>query len=77
MHKNALAEVLERVKAWPEEDQETLADYARAIEAQRTGVYVMTSEERGSVEQGLAEAARGEFATDSEMQELRKRYGAK
>lgn len=75
MSTNALTDVLERVKSWPKEDQETLAEYAREIEAQRTGVYVMTGEERAAVERGLAQADRGEFASDEEMNALRNRFG--
>jgi hypothetical protein len=33
-------EVLRRVEKWPQEDQEALAEYAREIEARRTGVCV-------------------------------------
>jgi predicted transcriptional regulator len=75
MISKTLTEVLERAKSWPEEDQEMLAEYAREIEAQRTGVYVMTDEERAAVAEGLAQADRGEFATDEEVRELRKRLG--
>jgi hypothetical protein len=75
MTAKALIDVLERVKAWPEEDQETLAEYAREIEAQRTGVYVLSEEERAAIAIGRAQAARGEFATDAEMEALWKEYG--
>lgn len=70
-----IIDVLERAKNWPEEDQETLAEFAREIEAHRSGVYVMTDDERAAVERGIAQADRGEFATDDEMQALRARFG--
>lgn len=75
MVSKTLTEVLERASAWPEEDQEALAEYARALEAQRTGVYIMTDDERAAVNQGLAEAKRGEFVPDEEIEALWKRAG--
>jgi predicted transcriptional regulator len=68
--------VLDRVKTWPREDQETLAEFAREIEAHRSGVYQLTPDEEAAIERGLAQADRGEFATDEEMAALRKRFGA-
>jgi hypothetical protein len=62
-------------ETWPKEDQEELAEYAREIEARRTGVYVMSDEERIAVRQGLAEADRGEFVPDDVVAEADKRHG--
>jgi len=56
--------LLEQVESWPEEDQEELAEYAREIEARRTGVYRMSDDERSAVRRGLAQADRGEFVPD-------------
>ena len=56
-----LKDVMEHAATWPREDQEELAEYAREIEARRTGVYVMSDDERAAVAKGLAEADRGEF----------------
>jgi predicted transcriptional regulator len=67
--------VLEGVRSWPQEDRAELAELAREIEARRTGVYVMTDEERAAVRQGLQEAGRGEFVPDEEMDAFWKRYG--
>ena len=76
MPQKSLIDVLERAKTWPREDQEALAAYAFELEAERSGgVYVMTAEERAAVAQGLAQAKRGEFATDDDMRALRKRFG--
>lgn len=76
MASKTLIDVLERAKSWPAEDQEALAEYARALEAERTGgVYVMTAEERAAVEEGLAQADRGEFVPEDEMEEFWKRAG--
>ena len=76
MAQKTLIDVFERAKTWPREDQEALAEYARELEAERTGgVYVMTAEERAAVAEGLAQAKREEFATDDDMRALRKRFG--
>ena len=62
-----LKQLLHKIEAWPDEDQEALAAAARAIEAERTGVYVMSEEERLAVENGLNAARRGDFASDEEV----------
>ena len=62
-----LADVLQRAESWPQEDQEALAEYAREIEARRSGVYRLSEEERAAVREGLAESHRGEFVSDEEM----------
>ena len=41
--------ILERVAAWPEKDQEELAEIAREIEARRTGIYELTAEEQAAI----------------------------
>ena len=53
-----LKEVFEHAETWPPEDQEELAEYAREIEARRTGIYTMSDDERAAVGKGLAEADR-------------------
>ena len=50
MTKDQISAVLENVREWPTPDQEELAEAAREIMARRTGVYVMTDEERQAVE---------------------------
>ena len=70
-----LTDVLERAKSWPREDQETLAAYAREIESQRSGVYTMSDDERTAVNKGLAQADRGEFARDDEIDAFWTRVG--
>ncbi len=69
-----LQEVIQHAKTWPEEDQEELAEYAREIEARRTGIYTMSEDERIAVGGGLAEADRGEFVSDELVAEAGKRH---
>jgi predicted transcriptional regulator len=69
--------LLDRVASWPAEDIQELEDYARVIEARRTGVYVMSDDERAAVMRGLEQARRGEFVSDEEVEAFWKRCGVK
>ena len=60
--------LLEQVESWPQEDQEELAEYAREIEARRTGVYHATPEELEAIDEALGQVARGELATKEEIE---------
>jgi predicted transcriptional regulator len=75
MTKEQIQAVLENVRSGPQEDQEELAEIAREIEARRKGVYVMNDEEREAVREGLAQARRGEFVPDDEMDAFWKKIG--
>jgi predicted transcriptional regulator len=68
-----LKQVLAWAESWPEEDQAELIEAAREIEARRGGVYRLTDDERAAVEQGLADANAGRFATDQEIAEILKK----
>jgi predicted transcriptional regulator len=70
-----LMDLLEHAATWPREDQDELAEYAREIEARRTGIYTMSDDERISVNEGLAQADRGEFVSDELVAEADKRHG--
>jgi predicted transcriptional regulator len=70
MTKEQINAVLEGVRSWPKQDQEELVEIAREIEARRTGVYVMSDEERAAVREGLDQARRGEFVPDDEIRVL-------
>jgi hypothetical protein len=62
--------LLERVASWPQEDQEELAEVAAEIEARRTGIYHLSDDERAAVRKGMDAARRGDFAPESEIDEL-------
>ncbi|SDR41215.1 hypothetical protein SAMN05444161_3653 [Rhizobiales bacterium GAS191] len=70
----ALREVVLSAETWPAEDQAELAEFAREIQARRTGVYVMSDDEKVAVRLGLAQADRGEFAPDQIIAEADKRH---
>jgi len=57
-------QLLEQVESWPLEDQQELAEYAREIEARRTGVYRATPAELEAID----EAERSGVATDEEVE---------
>jgi hypothetical protein len=59
--------LLEQVQSWPEEDQDELAEYARDIEARRSGVYRATAEELQAIDEAIAELDRGEVASEAEV----------
>jgi predicted transcriptional regulator len=69
-----LKEVIEHAETWPLEDQEELAEYAREVEARRTGIYTMSDAERTAVRKGLAEADRGQFVSEEAVYESDKRH---
>jgi hypothetical protein len=56
--------LLDRVETWPQEDQEELAEYARVIEARRTGKYHATPEELHAID----EAEYSGVASDEEVE---------
>ena len=72
----ALSKELQRAGNWPAEDQRELADYARVIEARRSGLYRLSADERAAIREGLAQADRGEFVPDAEVADQDKRHGA-
>jgi hypothetical protein len=68
---------MDLVASWPADDIRDLEDYARVIEARRTGTYVMSDEERAAVLRGLEQARRGEFISDEDVESFWKRCGVK
>jgi predicted transcriptional regulator len=67
--------LLDQVASWPEQDQDELAEYAREIEARRTGVYVVSDEEWADLQEGIAQADRGEFVPDEVVAKADERHG--
>ena len=67
----AAKDLIQKIAGWPEEDQQELADFAREIEACRTGVYALSDNERAAI----ADARRGAFASDAEAAAFWKRHG--
>jgi len=66
--------MLSRVARWPEEDQDELAQIALEIEARRHGVYHATPAELRAIDEALAAVARGEVATDEDVDAVFAKY---
>jgi predicted transcriptional regulator len=63
-----LTDVLERIEAWPE-TQNQLADFALELDAKLSDdIYEPTPEELAGIERGLRAAAEGRFATDQQVE---------
>jgi predicted transcriptional regulator len=70
-----LDHAIERVRELPESDQNETAEMLLwAIEAQRASM-PLDEETAAAIDEGLAEARRGEFAADAEIAALWKRHG--
>ena len=63
------------MESWPREDQEELAEFAREIEARRSGVYVVDAEEDAAIREGLAQLNRGDSVNEEDMKAFWKRCG--
>ena len=68
---NTAKEILERVAAWPEEDQQELAEIAREIESRRKGSYLLTTEEKAAIEAAHCSG----FVSDAEITAFWQRHG--
>ncbi len=72
----ALRTLFERVeKHWSPEEQDELAHIVHALEERRKGAYILSPEEREAIEEGIAQADRGEFVDDERRAAALKRYG--
>jgi predicted transcriptional regulator len=74
MTKEQIDSVLDRVRTWPPERQEDAVRVLLQMEAAGTEVYVLSDDERAAIEEGMAQARRGEFATDDEVAAAFNRY---
>jgi hypothetical protein len=70
-----LETVLEAVKAWPLDRQEAAAEVLEHMNKLSTAGYKFSDEERADMEEALAEARRGEFASDAEVAAMFARHG--
>jgi predicted transcriptional regulator len=75
MTRDEVDAVLDRVRKWPIDQQAVLARIAELIEAQHRSFDIENEETRRAVAEGLAQAKRGEFATDEEVEAAYGRLG--
>jgi hypothetical protein len=71
MTKEQFEAVLEKVRSWSEGEQIEFFEFAREIEARRTGVYALTDDERRSIET----AEQSPFVSDAEVAAFWKKHG--
>jgi hypothetical protein len=74
MTKDQIDAVLDRVHSWPKERQEDAVQVLLTMEAEGTGRYLLSPEERADLEAALAEVARGEVASDQEVETVFARH---
>jgi hypothetical protein len=67
-----LAEMIERVKTWPEKRQDDAARMLQAMEDGGTDVYHLTDAERRAIDEGLA----SEVVPEAEMEKFWHRHAA-
>ena len=77
MTKAEIEGVFERVRTWPEERQRDAAAVLLRLEAEGTDVYILSEEEREAIDEAIAEADRGEFATPEEVEAVLSRFRAR
>jgi hypothetical protein len=73
MTKEQIEAVLERVKTWPEDRQEDAVAVLLEMEAANEDVE-LTDEDWADLEEGLAEADRGELLSEEEMKAFFDKY---
>jgi hypothetical protein len=76
MTKEQIKAILDRVMSWPPDRQEHAAEMLLLLESREGEMYHPSDDEWEAIQQGLAEAERGEFVSDEEMELLWKRLGA-
>lgn len=65
--------ILEQVESWPEEDREELAEYARWIEARRSGVYHATPDELAAIDEAEKSGVASEEEVEAAFRSFRRR----
>jgi predicted transcriptional regulator len=73
--KRLLEEAIETVSALPDDVQDDLARILLQFAGVEQPPYVLTSEEEADIEASLAEAERGEFATEEEVRAMWTKHG--
>lgn len=67
MTRDQVETTLSRIQSWPFERRAQLAELVELLEAQQSDLAVADDSTRAAVAEGLAQARRGEFATDEEV----------
>jgi predicted transcriptional regulator len=70
-----LEEIIAKVRALPEEDQDALAALLLAVTQADASAVPLDEATRAAIREGLAQAERGEFVPDEVVAEADKRHG--
>jgi hypothetical protein len=70
MTNDQVKEILDRVLTWPREHREDAAQLLLALEAREGELYHPSDDEWAAIEEGLAQARRGEAASAGEIAAL-------
>lgn len=70
-----LEDAIEKVRRLPDDRQAYAAEVLEQIAAAGSDLFIIPDDHRAAVLEGLAQAERGEFATDEEMAALWKKCG--
>jgi predicted transcriptional regulator len=77
-HTRTMTKLLEKAiaqaRSLPPEEQDTLAAVLLAMTDEGTGSVPLDDDTRAAIREGLAQARRGEFASDAEVEALWKRF---
>lgn len=74
MPQSTPSSVIDRMKSWPVERRNEAERLLEAMEHAGVDVYRLSEAERTLVEEGIAEADRGEFVSDAEMEAFWNRH---
>jgi predicted transcriptional regulator len=75
MTKEQITAVFDRARTWPEERQAYAAEILMLLEAQSQNPTPVSDEEWDAIQEGSAQAERGEFVSDEDMAAFFKRHG--
>jgi hypothetical protein len=70
-----LEKALEAVRMWPADRQDAAAEVLEHMNRLAAAPYELSPDERADLEEALAEARRGEFASDAEVAAMLARHG--
>lgn len=70
-----LERAIEKVRELPPEDQDALAAALLSLAGETTEVVQLDDDTRAAIEEGLAQARRGEFVSDEDLAEADARLG--
>ncbi|NJM29232.1 MAG: hypothetical protein HC855_03100 [Rhizobiales bacterium] len=63
-------DLIERAESWPEEARTLLLHAAETIERSFADVYVLSTDERKAIEEGLDDIRHGRIAGDAEIEAI-------